>query len=206
METPSHNDKQARVEWEERIGQRTGEDAQGRGVKTGLAPPDGLRSESGAGQVTLHWQLVEGAVGYLVHRSESPAGSFEPVDHGGGDVLAVPGPPYCDTTGIPGTRYWYAVASIADASSAPGKLSRPVEASSRTGDAQPVILSIKAQTPAGQLNPAWHMLGSEHLSQLFYTESLGGRPIGEEFQQALTLAQAELVGKALSASGAETAS
>ena len=65
METPSHNNKQARVEWEERIGQRTGEDAQGRGVKTGLAPPDGLRSESGAGQVTLHWQLVEGAVGMV---------------------------------------------------------------------------------------------------------------------------------------------
>src|SRR5205823_14989033 len=100
METPSHNDKQARVEWEERIGQRTGEDAPGSGAKSSLAPPDGLRSEPGAGQVTLRWQPVAGAVGYLVHRSESPAGPFKPVDHGGGDVLAVPGSPYCDTTGI----------------------------------------------------------------------------------------------------------
>src|SRR5258708_5857510 len=106
MENPSKN---ARAEWEERIGQRTGEDAPGSRATITLPPPESVQAKPGAGQVTLRWQSVDGAVGYLVHRGASPAGPFEPVDHGGGDVLAVPGPPYCDTTGVPGTRYWYAI-------------------------------------------------------------------------------------------------
>ena len=106
METPSRKDIDARAEWEQRIGQRTGEEGHERPSSPALPPPTGLWSESGAGQVTLRWQPVEGAVGYLVYRCESPNGPFERVDHGGGDVLAVPGPPYCDTTGVPGTRYW----------------------------------------------------------------------------------------------------
>src|SRR5438477_13191647 len=127
MDTSANNQARARPGGKERTGQYAVTQAQSRPVAV-LPPPGGLVAEPGAGQVTLRWQPVAGAVGYLVHRSESPAGPFKPVDHGGGDVLAVPGSPYCDATGIPGTRYWYAVASIADASSDPGKLSRPIEA------------------------------------------------------------------------------
>src|SRR5690348_6642499 len=185
-------DTNARAEWEQHIGQRTGEDGQQRPTSPALPAPTGLWSESGAGQVTLHWQPVEGAVGYLVHRSESPRGPFEPVDHGGRDVLAVPGPPYCDTTGIPDTRYWYAVAALADVKSPPDRLSEPVEAMPRTEAAQPIHMSVKASTPAGQLHPVWHMLGSEHLSQLLYTEKTGEQTIGADFQQALILARDEL--------------
>src|SRR5690242_5913320 len=36
------------------------------------------------------------------------------------------------------------------------------------------------------------MLGSEHLSQLFYDEGPGGNNIGEEFADALRIAKAEL--------------
>ena len=43
-----------------------------------------------------------GAVGYLVLRPVAGR-PWEPVDHGGRDVLAVPGPWYCDTTGEPRT-------------------------------------------------------------------------------------------------------
>ena len=192
MHTPPRKDTNARAEWEQHIGQRTGEEGQARPSSPALPAPAGLWSESGAGKVTLRWQPVEGAVGYLVHRSESPDGPFERIDHGGGDVLAVPGPPYCDTTGIPGTRYWYAVAALSDVKSPPDHLSEPVEAMPRTEPAQPIQMNIKASTPAGQLHPAWHMLGSEHLSQLFYTEKTGEQPIGEDFQQALILARDEL--------------
>ena len=191
MDTSAHNDAHVRSDWEGRIGQRSDTPMDDR-MAPDLPPPAGLEAKSGAGQVTLCWQTVSGAVGYIVQRSESPHGPFIPIDHGGGDVLAVPGPLYADTTGVPGTRYWYAVASISDAKSPPSKLSIPVEASPTTTHAPPLTLRVLAQTPAGQLNPVWHMLGSEHLSQLFYSEGPGGSHIGTEFQQALSLAHSEL--------------
>ena len=61
--------------------------------------------------MTLRWQPVEGAAGYLMHRGDSAEGPFHPVDHLGGDVLAVPDTWYVDTTGEPGRAYWYAVAA-----------------------------------------------------------------------------------------------
>src|SRR6266567_4059339 len=158
-----------------------------------LPPPGGLVAESGAGQVTLRWQPVAGAMGYFVHRSESANGPFSRLNHGGeGDTLAVPGPLFADTTGVPGTRYWYAIASIFDVNSPVGELSAPVEASPGAENAQPLAMHVRAETAAGRLNPVWHMLGSEHLSQLFYEEGPGGSRIGAEFQEALRLARNEL--------------
>lgn len=191
MDTSANNEKHARFDWEQRIGQRSHEQARSQ-VATALPPPTGLTAESGAGQVTLRWQPVTGAVGYLVHRSESPSGPFTPIDHGGRDVLVVPGPVYADTTGVPGTRYWYAVTSLSDAKSPESELSAPVEAGPEANGAQPLTLRVQAQTSAGQLNPVWHMLGSEHLSQFFYEEGPGGSQIGPEFRAALRLARTEL--------------
>lgn len=105
-------------------------------------------------------------------------------------MLAVPGPLFADTTGVPSTRYWYAVASIFDVNSPAGELSAPVEASSDVGNAQPLTLRVQSETAAGRLDSVWHMLGSEHLSQLFYGEEPDS--IGTEFQHALSLAQSEL--------------
>ncbi|HYX50780.1 MAG TPA: hypothetical protein VE843_13610, partial [Ktedonobacteraceae bacterium] len=191
MDPYASKDTKARNEWEERIGQRSSEKIP-TSTKTDLPPPEGVLAESGAGQVTLHWQPVENAAGYLVHRSDSAGGPFKPIDHGGGDVLAIPEPPYADTTGEPGRHYWYAVASIFDASFPPGELSVAVEASSKGDAADPLTLSVQAQTPDTRLNLIWHMLGSEHLSQLFYHTGPGGSNIGEEFQEALRLARTEL--------------
>jgi xylan 1,4-beta-xylosidase len=142
--------------------------------------------------VTLRWDLVPAAIGYLVHRAPSPDGPFEPVDHGGRDVLAVPGPVYWDTTGERGRRAWYAVASLAAAEAEPGELSPAVEAQPLASQADPLDVTVHADRPAGRLDPVWHMLGSEHLSFLLSEEQVGGRPIGEEVRAALRLAWAEL--------------
>ncbi|HJT54925.1 MAG TPA: hypothetical protein VJ761_00410, partial [Ktedonobacteraceae bacterium] len=194
MDRPSNQDAAARAEWEERIGQRsnTGAESQRQHAAAALPPPNGLVAEPGVGQVTLRWLLVRGAVGYLVQHSNSAGGPFVPIDHRGGDVVAVPGPIYTDTTGVPGTRYWYVVASLSDVKAAPGPLSAAVEAQSKSGIPAPLNLSVKAQTAAGHIHPTWHMLGSEHLSQLFYDEGPGGNNIGLEFAQALSIARAEL--------------
>jgi xylan 1,4-beta-xylosidase len=142
--------------------------------------------------VTLSWELVPGAIGYLVHHAPSVNGPFEPVDHGGRDVLAVPGPAYCDTTGERGHPYWYAVASLSAAEASPGELSRPVEAGSLAEEGEPLEVAVRADRAAGRLDPVWHMLGAEHLSFLLSEEEVGGRPIGEEVRAALRLAWAEL--------------
>jgi xylan 1,4-beta-xylosidase len=84
----------AREDWEQRIGLPSDERLTGIGE---LPPPDALVAEAGTGLVRLDWPPVEGALGYLVHRSTSADGPFEPLDHLGGDVLAVPHPPYADT-------------------------------------------------------------------------------------------------------------
>jgi xylan 1,4-beta-xylosidase len=110
--------------------------------------PAGLTARPGRAQVTLDWQAVPGAIGYLVHRADSLEGPFVPLDHHGGDtVMAVPHPPYADTQVEPGRERWYAVAALADVHSTgpcpsrwrrprrrPG---RPLSRSASTRPAQP---------------------------------------------------------------------
>lgn len=176
----------ARADWEQRIGSASG--------RTGVAAPrlptpSGFTAEAGRAQVTLTWQPVAGAVGYQVYRASKPNGPFRPVDHGGGDVLAVPHPPYCDTTGEPGRRYWYAVSTLSDVITE-GELSEPIAAGSlRDGDGL-VSIHVDAGTTTGTLQRPWRrVIGSEHLSHLFCTETTGGRPIGAELAAALTSAR-----------------
>jgi xylan 1,4-beta-xylosidase len=182
----------ARRDWEERIGRRSDDARATPATRAVLPPPDDVRAEEGVGQVTLSWRPVAGALGYLVHRSDDPEGPFEPVDHGGRDVLAVPASGYADTTGEVGRRYWYAVATVADLEQPPSELSGPVEAVSQpTGDAE-VRLTARVARPAGRLRRVWHMIGSERLSQLLTDETVGGRAVAEEFDQALQLARSDL--------------
>jgi xylan 1,4-beta-xylosidase len=96
-----------------------------------LPAPRAVTAVAGQGQVTVGWEPVPGAIGYAVHRSPSPDGPFTVVDHGGGDVLAVPHGPYADTTS--GRGGWYAVAALQTVN-ALGPLSPPVSASSPTPD------------------------------------------------------------------------
>src|SRR5580698_7805489 len=139
----------ARANWEERIGRRglPGRDGH-EGAAGGLARPAGLRAVPGQGHVTLDWDPVPGAAGYLVYRAAGEP--YEPLDHGGGDVLAVPAGPYADTSGEPGRIRHYALAAVADGASA-GPLSEPVAMAPGTANgSRPVVtIEVGGQAEAG---------------------------------------------------------
>ncbi len=180
----------ARADWEARIGRRSGE--AGPAVLARLPPPRGLRAEPGRGQVTLDWEPVPGAAGYLVHHASTRDGPFEPVDHGGGDVLAVPHPPYADSTGRPGVDRWYAVSALADVSTV-GELSGPVAAAAAATGPGLVAVRVDGASVVGPLARPWRpMIGSEHLSHLLSVDRTGGRVIGEELAEALRIVHRDL--------------
>ena len=180
----------ARSDWEERIGTRSG-DAFG-GDAPRLDPPKDLEAVSGAHQVSLTWSPVAGAIGYQVYAAPAVDGPWEPLDHAGRDVLAVPHPPYADTTGTPGEPRWYAVASLSDVH-VEGERSEPVSATPLAGPAGGVTVEVDAAEHQGDLPRPWRpMIGSEHLSHLLSTETTGGRVIGEELTSALRAAHEEL--------------
>lgn len=102
---PETSGGSARIAWFATLGAQTERNRAAPGIL--LPPPAGVRAERGRGQATISWQPVDGAAGYLVHRSEGRDGPFEPIDHGGGDVLAVPHSPHVDTIGDPTAEAWY---------------------------------------------------------------------------------------------------
>lgn len=182
----------ARADWEARIAIRTDESRED--ILPDLPAPQGVSATGGVGQVTVTWQPVEGAVGYLVHRAASPDGPFEPVDHRSRDVLSVPHPPYVDTTGEPGTTYWYAVASVPEVTVC-GALGEAVSARAEPGEgaAPRLDVVVDAGRTTGLLPRPWQpMVGSERLSQLLCRDTTGGRVIGEELHAALTRMRHEI--------------
>jgi xylan 1,4-beta-xylosidase len=108
---------QARADWDQQVGRRRGPGLDS-GAAGRLPAPSGLGAVAGLGHVMLDWEPVPGAAGYLVYWAAGAEGPFVPLDHGGGDVLAVPAGPYADTTGQPGRVRYYAVAAVADGESA----------------------------------------------------------------------------------------
>jgi xylan 1,4-beta-xylosidase len=185
---------EARQDWESRIGARTGAPGGGRfaGSAPRLDPPTGLRAEPGGHQVTLTWDAVDGAVGYQVYGADAADGTFEPLDHAGRDVLAVPHPPYADTTGSPGVPRWYAVATLSDVH-VEGPRSEPVEATPTAEPGASVRIDVDAASEVRPLPRPWRpMSGSEHLSHTLSEDTTGGRPIGAELTAALRAAHEEL--------------
>ncbi|MGB0101182.1 MAG: glycosyl hydrolase [Nocardioides sp.] len=179
----------ARSDWEARIGVRTGTTFSGNAPR--LDPPDGLVAAAGGSQVTLDWKPVEGAVGYQVHVADAVDGPWQELDHAGRDVLAVPHPPYVDTTGAAGRERWYAVSSLSDVHVS-GPLSAAVSATP-VHDAGPVTVSVDVGSDLGELDRPWRpMIGSEHLSHALSTDTTGGRVVGEELSSALRAAHDEL--------------
>jgi xylan 1,4-beta-xylosidase len=174
-----------------------------RDVTAGLVRPAGLRAVSGRGHVMLDWDPVPAAAGYLVYRAAGEP--YEPLDHGGGDVLAVPAGPYADTTGEPGRVRHYAVAAVADGASA-GPLSDAVAAAPTAAggsEARPTVtIGVGGAAGAGELDRPWQpMIGSEHLSYLLSRDRSGGRVIGAELREALRIAHDELGVRAVRAHG-----
>jgi xylan 1,4-beta-xylosidase len=186
MTTPDPSSA-ARADWQDRIGRRSGEAARDAAKPPTLAAPGTPRATGGRGQVTLRWDAVDDAAGYLVHHASDPAGPFEPLDHGGGDLLSVPETTYTDTTIAPGASRWYAIAAVADARVI-GPLSEPVEARAATADEAPdaaVEVRVGAPTGTALARPWRPMIGAEHLSHLLSEDRTGGRPIGAELREAL---------------------
>ncbi|TDD70996.1 xylan 1,4-beta-xylosidase [Jiangella aurantiaca] len=179
----------ARTDFETRLGRASGEAG---GAAVSLPAPGGLTARPGRAQVTLSWDPVDGAVGYLVHVAESLDGPFEPLDHQGRDVLSVPHGPYADTTGAPGVERWYAVAAVASVDQV-GELSDPVSSASATAEGEPVSVVVDGSSDQGELDRPWRpMIGSEHLSHALSTDRTGGREIGAELRAALKAAHDEL--------------
>ena len=188
----------ARADWERRIGRRG---VPGRADGTGgFAAPGALRAVPGRGHVTLDWDPVPGAAGYLVYYADRSGGLFEPLDHGGGDVLAVPAGPYADTSGAAGQVRYYAVAAVADGESA-GPMSAAVAAEPGSAPAAAVRIEVGG-SPVGLLDRPWEpMIGSEHLSYLLRQDRTGGRVIGAELREALRIARDEFGVRAVRAHG-----
>ncbi|MEV0811293.1 xylan 1,4-beta-xylosidase [Micromonospora sp. NPDC050200] len=188
-DTTSANDAEhARTDWQARIGRRRADHVE---HEFRPEPPEGLTATPGQGQVTLRWTPVAGAVGYQVYRGE-PGRPLTRLDHHGQDVLAVPHPPYADTTGECGREYRYAVAALADVDRV-GPMSEPVQAVSLDRGAPVVRLTIDAAGRTRTLHRPWRpVIGSEHLSHLLNRETTGGRPIGAEFAEALGIMRTEL--------------
>ncbi|HZJ05614.1 MAG TPA: glycosyl hydrolase [Nocardioidaceae bacterium] len=179
----------ARSDWEQRIGIRSGRSSVGRAPR--LDPPKGLVAQPGGAQVTLTWPEVPGAVGYQVYAADTAEGDLAALDHSGRDVLAVPHPPYVDTTGEVGVQRWYAVTTLSDVS-VQGDPSDRV-AATPTDQALPVRVVVHTAQSLGELARPWRpMIGSEHLSHALSMDRTGGRLVGRELSSALKAAHDEL--------------
>jgi xylan 1,4-beta-xylosidase len=183
--------RDARADWEARVSRRRNREG---GLELPeLAPPRALRAREGRGQVTLDWEAVDGAAGYLVERADTRDGDYRPLDIGEPVVRGVPHPPLTDTTGTPGRPGWYRVAAVANVEDHDQPRGDPIMATPlATGEGRATI-TVDATITEGPLPRPWRpIIGSEHLSQLRYTDETGGQPIGREFAEALRMSHEEL--------------
>ena len=181
----------AREDWEARIGLRS--DAEAGLELPNLVAPGNLRASSGRGQVTLDWDPVDGAAGYLIERAAAADGPWEMLVIGEPEVRPVPHPPFTDTSGEPGRQVHYRVAAAASVKDFDQPRSAAVEATPALDGTAQVRIDVAASEPVGPVHRPWRpMIGSEHLSQLEDRGTTGGRPIGTEFEAALRMAHEEL--------------
>ena len=181
----------ARADWEARIGIRS--DAEAGLELPVLSAPMGLRAQAGRGQVTLDWERVDGAAGYLIERAPSPDGPWELLEIGEPEVRPVPHPPFTDTSGTPGHPAWYRVTAAASVKDYDQQRSDAVAATPAPSGNAEIEIEVRANRAVGPIHRPWRpMIGSEHLSQLESEEKSGGRPIGAEFADALRAAHEEL--------------
>jgi xylan 1,4-beta-xylosidase len=189
----------ARSDWLDALARRAERDRPAPPVP--LPPPDEVVALRGRGHATIAWSPVPGAAGYLVHRSPTEDGDFTPIDHGGGDLLAVPCGPYVDTSAPDDGPAWYAVSSLATIEDHGSALSEPVMA--RSGPANAAItIRVHAGHVSGRLSRPWRpMIGSEHLALLLQGAGPGGHDVGAELAEAFGIVHLELGVEAVRAHG-----
>ena len=189
-DTEAPTGSSARIAWFATLGARTERDRPAPPIS--LPPPGHVRAVHGRGQVTLDWSPVAGAAGYLVHRGAAAGGPFPPIDQGGGDVLAVPHPPYLDTTLPRKATAWYAVSSVPTIEAEGGSLSRPRAPRAGPRDAA-VTIRVDASETVGPVARPWRpIIGSEHLALLLRGPGPGGRDVGAELAEAFRIVRREL--------------
>ncbi len=181
----------ARIAWFEEIG------AQAERNRPAPAPDlpalVGVVATSGRGQVTIDWRPVDGAAGYVVHRAATPEGPWEAIDHRAGDLLAVPHPPYTDTTGELGVSAWYAVAALPSIDASVGPLSEAVEGQPGIDGEALLSVQIDAAAQTGPVERPWRpIIGSEHLALLLRGAGPGGHLVGDELSEAFRIVRDEL--------------
>jgi xylan 1,4-beta-xylosidase len=185
--------RDARTDWEARIGLRS--DAESGLALPKLTAPSRLTAAAGRGQVTLDWDRVDGAAGYIIERADDGAGDdgWKILQIGEPEVRPVPHPPFTDTSGTPGQPVRYRVAAAASVKDFDQPRSEVVEATPASGGDARAQIVVRADRSVGPLERPWRLIiGAEHLSQLEDTGTTGGRPIGQEFEEALRLAHDEL--------------
>jgi xylan 1,4-beta-xylosidase len=181
----------ARIAWFDELGAQTERNRPAREVP--LPAPGRVRATGGRGHATVTWDPVEGAVGYVVHRADARDGRFQAIDHRAGDLLAVPAPPYVDTTGERGRAAWYAVAALSSIDAPVGPLSDAVEATPTPDGEASVTLNVDARSTTGPVDRPWRpIIGSEHLALLLRGEGPGGRNVGDELAEAFRIVRREL--------------
>ena len=181
----------ARIAWFDEVGAQTERNRPAREIV--LAAPRGVRASGGRGHVTVTWDAVDGAVGYVVHRAERRDGPFAAIDHGAGDLLAVPESPYVDTSGERGRAVWYAVAALSSIDAPVGPLSEAVEATPSIDGDGTVQVRVDATSAIGPTQRPWRpIIGSEHLALLLRGEGPGGRNVGDELAEAFRIVRREL--------------
>ncbi|MFJ6574157.1 glycoside hydrolase [Streptomyces sp. NPDC091292] len=190
MSTPA---QAAREDWRQRIYQPSGQ-VDPLDQPLSLTAPRNVRTRSGAGHVTLEWDPVDGAIGYLVHRAVG-AGDFSTVKQPDVDVPQVPSPRYVDTALQPGEPVRYIIAAVAGMDVA-GPFCAPVAAAAATGRAGAparVAVTVHADRITRELPRPWRpVIGSEHLSYALSRGTTGGRPIGAELTAALRTVHEEI--------------
>jgi xylan 1,4-beta-xylosidase len=184
--------RDARTDWEARIGLRS--DAESGLALPTLAAPRGLTARAGRGQVTLDWEPVDGAAGYIIERAHgSGDDGWTILVIGEPEVRPVPHPPFTDSSGTPGQSVRYRIAAAASVKDFDQPRSEGVEATPATDGDAGVRIAVHADHPIGPIERPWRpIIGAEHLSQLDNTDLTGGRTIGPEFEEALRLAHDEL--------------
>lgn len=185
--------RSARIAWFDEIGAQATRNRPAPDVV--LPAPAGVTATAGRGHVTVDWQRVAGAAGYLVHRADAADGPWQAIDHRAGDLLAVPDPGYADTSGKPGRAAWYAVAALAAIDGPVGPLSEPVRAAPLgADDGDPTVsVVVDASATTGPTARPWRpIIGSEHLALLLRGTGPGGRHVGDELAEAFRIVRAEL--------------
>jgi xylan 1,4-beta-xylosidase len=185
------SERTARTDWEARTGLPSDADLELELPR--LAAPTGLRASSGHGQVTLDWEPVEGAAGYIIERGASAAGAWDLLEIGEPEVRPVPHAPFTDTSGVPGREAHYRVAAAASVKDFGQPRSDIVTATPLTEGLGAAAIAVDAAEVTSSVERPWRpIIGAEHLSLLEDPGEVGGRPIGAEFSDALRMARVEL--------------